>query len=77
MKNGIKHDEAGLLDEYAGQAMAGMLANSGLDAHLPPEIAHDAFLFAAAMLKERRAVLSRIKKNGSPNALQAITEVFK
>ena len=63
--NGLIHEELGLLDAYAGQALQGMLADSAnLDSMLPEELAHDAFLFAKSMLRERRSVLNEIRREG-------------
>ena len=65
MKNPLGQMEHGLLDEYAGQALNGMLADSSnLDSMLPEELAHDAFLYAKAMLRERRAVMNQLAKEG-------------
>ena len=65
MKNPLGQMEHGLLDEYAGQALQGMLADSSnLDSMLPEELAHDAFLYALSMLRERRTVTQKLKKEG-------------
>ncbi len=42
-----------LRDYFAGQALAGMLANGELDYSEPYQIAGDAYRFSDAMLKER------------------------
>ena len=49
----IQHNQGmTLLDYFAGQALAGCLAN-GVEYEYPAEAASDAYNYAAAMLKEK------------------------
>lgn len=44
-----------LRDYFAAKALAGMLANSSIDALKPEEFSSDAYLYADAMLKKRES----------------------
>ena len=59
----LQHQELGLLDEYAGQAMAGFLANPRCQ-NRQGQIGRDAFNQARYMLIERRKALKEIEIDG-------------
>lgn len=53
-KESLEQIEAQLLrDEFAKAAMTGILANSSIDDFEAKDVAHDSYIFADAMLKER------------------------